>query len=160
MTVRGRTRLLTLLLIVLGGGAVSFAGISLAEVMEAISKHAPLLALDGLDGAALMAGVGLLTIAVLTLLPVPDTTSGPRGRAHGTQRRVQIAPALMLIAGLCMIVSPLAPSIVRTIVGSVATGRGYARCPFLPRVRRQPDRWALPTSAGPQARCPTAPSTS
>ena len=136
---------------------MGFAGIALAGVAEAISEHAPLLALDGIDGAALMAGVGLLTIAVLTLSPAPDPAPARRGHMHRTERRIQPAPALMLIAGLCMILSPLAPSILRAVVGSVATGRGYIRCPTLPRVRRQPDRWALPTSAGPQARCPTGP---
>ncbi len=149
---RQRTWLLFLVLSLMGGGAVAFAGVSLVGLASALSTRQPVVPVEGSDGLALLVGTGLLAIAVVCLTPAPDL--GPKRRSLGGGSR--LARPVMLFAAICMVLSPFGPSVVRGLAGAAASDRGYVRCPLLPGVRRQPDRWALPGPAGPQARCPQA----
>ena len=153
MTVQQRTRLLFVILLLAGGGAVGVSGYGLAGVAAALDAQAPVVALDGIDAAAFMAGVAMLAIAAVCLLPASDPAARP-GKGARQRGTLNLGPLLMLFAAACMVLCPLAPTITRAMVGASAQGRGYVACPRLTWPRRQPDRWALPTPAGPQARCP------
>ena len=150
MSDRQRTLLLFLVLLVMGGGAVIFAGVSLAGVAAAFNARRPVVTVDGADGLALLVGTGLLAIAAVCLTPAPD----PEPQRRGQKPANRLAAPLMVFAAVCMVLSPFGPLVVRGVAGAAANGRGYLRCPLLPDVRRQPDRWALPGPAGPLARCP------
>ena len=139
MTVRQRTWLLTALLGVLGAAAVAVGGVALGSTFAALGRHAPLVAYQGIDATGCIAGLGLLTIGAVTLLPAPPTTTGRRGRRD---ERPPLALPLMMVAAILLVLSPLAGSIGRLIVNGVATSRGYALCPLPRDLRHQPDRWS------------------
>ena len=153
---RGRTRLLLAILIVLAGGALVFSAVALIDVAKAIGAQAPLVAVDGADGVAFLAGIAMIA---LTGLFLPQIAGFRARKSNGRTRRPQHpGSVLVLLAGGCLILCPFAPTIVLTIVGASAERRGYLHCPRPTWPRRQPDRWVLASPKGPLARCPsTAP---
>lgn len=156
MTVVGRTRLLAALLFATGGGAALFAGYQLREVFRGFDTRAPSVTFDAIDGTGLLAGIGVLIIAVVLLLPANNIAEKGRPSHSKAVSRPTAAKPLMLIAAACIALSPLAPSLLRAAVASVAEGRGYVHCPALIGVRRHPELWTSST-LGRHEGCPTEP---
>ena len=126
-----------------------FAGLSLIHMAYSFAGRAPLVAVEGTDGLALLAGLGLLIIAAACLTPAPDLRSGRTGsRGGGVARRLMIVAAAVLVA------SPFGPTLVRAAAEAGASRGGYIRCPRVANVRRQPDRWRL--AGRNDVACPTA----
>ena len=94
--------MLAALLTVIGGGVVLFAGLSLLRTTSAFHAHAPLVAVEGADGLALLAGLGLLAIAAVCLTPPPDIGRGRSGRSGS-----RLTSDLMLAAAVLIVLSPL-----------------------------------------------------
>lgn len=141
-----RSRLLGGGLLTAGGAGALYAAFSLAGAFGDLARHAPLVALSGIDATGLLAAIGLILIGIVALLPVAEVEPTKRGRAMPA-----IPPAakpLMIAAAVCIVASPIASSVVRGVIASRAENEGYARCPRTDWPRKQPDRWALPTSAG------------
>lgn len=151
MTPAAKSKLLAFCLLGGGGAVALYSGIGLSEAFGEIAQRAPLIELSAIDATGLLAAIGVILLGIVALLPVGVPAPTKRGRSLPT-----IPPAakpLMIAAAIFIVASPIAASIVRTIVASKAEDHGYVRCPRTTWPRKQPDRWALKPPAG-AAECP------
>lgn len=82
MTVAGRTRFLAAILLVAGGAAVIAAAIGLGGMLAGLAYRAPVIENQGIDGTGLLAGIGLLAIGIVVVLPVDHPAPNRRVSGH------------------------------------------------------------------------------
>ncbi|UAJ09127.1 hypothetical protein [Polymorphobacter megasporae] len=124
-----------------GGGAVAlYSGYGLGGAFGGLANRAPLIELSAIDATGLLAAIGVILIGIVALLPVGLPEPTKRGRS--LPKIPPAAKPLMIAAAIFIVASPIAASVVRTIVSSKAEDGGYVRCPRTEWPRKQPDRWS------------------
>lgn len=137
MTTATRTRLLALILAGLGLVVLTISATGVFGALGAIGRGDALVANHSIDGTGLSAGIGLLLIFFVVLMPVAPPT-----KLGALPTIPPAAKPVMVLAAVFIVFSPLAATIDRFAIDATAKAHGYVACSDIPSERKAPDRWA------------------